>query len=182
MIPNPGLVWAALFIEVIVTVGVILFHWDSLPDSKLLAIPLIAVPLLIQGAGIYRMTQTYIGISAMSTSGLITAGIETGVYLDRFGNKPADAVNWGVLEPGENATVTVYIRNQGDTPITGATLDTSSWSPAEAPDYMTVTWDFNRLGILYPGRQRSADLTLEVSPQISGIEEFSFDITLTFEG
>jgi hypothetical protein len=84
------------------------------------------------------------------------------------------------LDPGSNKTVTVYVRNEGNS---AATLSraTQNWNPSTASSYMTLTWN-------YAGQTLSVNqvlqirLTLAVSSAVSGITSFSFDIVITATG
>jgi hypothetical protein len=76
--------------------------------------------------------------------------------------------------------VTVYVRNEGNV---AATLSraTQNWNPATASSYMTLSWNYagQTLNVNQVFQTR---LTLAVSSTISGITNFSFDITITATG
>jgi hypothetical protein len=60
-------------------------------------------------------------------------------------------------------------------------IATSSWSPAGAASYITVTW--NREGTsLSAGQSTAATLTLTVSSGITGVTTFSNTITISGTG
>jgi len=85
-----------------------------------------------------------------------------------------------LLEPGSDKTVTVYVRNEGNTVVTLSKV-AQNWNPSTASSYMTLNWN-------YAGQTLSVNqllqvkLTLVVSPSVSGITNFSFDITITATG
>ena len=107
-------------------------------------------------------------------------GVGVGIYWDQGCTNRTLSVNWGLIEPGLNSTVMVYVRNEGDSAVS-LVMATSNWTPSAASGYMTLIWS-------YPGRILSADeaipmeLILNVSPTISGIADFSFDIIITATG
>jgi len=107
-------------------------------------------------------------------------GVGVGIYWDQDCTNRTLTVDWGLIEPGLNSTVMVYVRNEGDSAVS-LWIETSNWTPSAALGYMTLIWS-------YPGRILSADeaipmeLILNVSPTISGIADFSFDIIITATG
>ena len=107
-------------------------------------------------------------------------GVGVGIYWDSACTNQTSSINWGMLESGTNKTVKIYVRNEGNTFVTlSRTLQ--NWNPLIAPNYVTVNWD-------YSGQQLSANqvlqvnLTLAVSSTVSGITNFSFDMTITATG
>ena len=106
----------------------------------------------------------------------IQASPGIGVYQNSQGTTPLTTLNWGTLEPGQSQTVTSYIKNEGNTPIT-LSLETSNWNPTQAQSYLTVTWNYNNQPI-NPGQTAQITLNLQVNPNITGITNFSFDITI----
>ena len=89
------------------------------------------------------------------------------------------SVSWGTLEPGANKQISCYIKNEGNTPITLG-LETSNWNPLTAANYLTLTWNYNNQPI-NPTNSIAATLTLTVSPSITGITTFGFDISIVAE-
>jgi hypothetical protein len=81
------------------------------------------------------------------------------------------------LDPGNTATATIYVKNEGNVAVT-LTISAGNWNPVAASNYLTLTW--NRDGYrLAVGSAIQAVLSLNVSSSISGITNFSFDITIT---
>lgn len=113
--------------------------------------------------------------TTVSNSGVLkTIGI--GVYWDYGLTSKASTADWGVLQPGTQKSFTVYVRNEENSPVT-LSLSTSNWTPANASSYLTLTWDYNDQTIS-PGTQIQVTLTLTVSPSITGISNFNFDIII----
>ncbi len=103
-----------------------------------------------------------------------TAGI--GIYQDISCTSALTSIPWGTLQAGENKTYTCYIRNEGSTPTT-LSMVASNWSPATAPNYMTLSWNYDQQAI-NPNAVKTVTLTLSVSPSITGITNFSLSITI----
>jgi hypothetical protein len=107
-------------------------------------------------------------------------GVGVGIYWDQACTNRTLSLDWGLIGPGSNNTVTVYIRNEGYSAVS-LWMATSNWTPYVASGYMTLSWT-------YSGRILSAyevipmELILNVSPAVSGITDFSFDIVITATG
>jgi hypothetical protein len=115
----------------------------------------------------------------ISNSGSVK-GIGVGVYWDSACTNRTSSISWGVLEPSSNKTVTVYVKNEGNSVAT-LSKATQNWNPSTASGSMTLNWN-------YAGQTLSANqvlqikLTLTISPTVSGIANFSFDITIIATG
>ena len=86
-------------------------------------------------------------------------------------------INWGLVEPGYHVNATIYLRNEGNAPIT-LSLDTKNWSPSNASNYIILSWDYTDQ-TMDPGTVMKINLTLAVSPNVTGITNFTFDIIIT---
>jgi hypothetical protein len=115
----------------------------------------------------------------LSNSGSVK-GIGVGIYQYSNCTSSVTSFNWGTLDPGATVNRTVYIRNEGNAPATLSKTQ-SNWSPSNASSYITLNWN-------YAGQTLSVNqvlqvkFTLVVSSSISGITNFSFDITITASG
>lgn len=85
-------------------------------------------------------------------------------------------VDWGKVGPGGSVTNTVYLRNEGNSEVT-LSLNTANWNPANARDYMSLSWNYGGQTIL-PNQVVQITLTLSVSSSINGITDFYFDIII----
>ena len=121
----------------------------------------------------FPATQTS---QTLSSTGSIqtTAGI--GVYSDSGCTSPQTSLSWGTLEPGGSQNVVCYIKNEGNTQTT-LTMYASNWSPASAENYLTLNWNYDSNPIDIDVVVQIT-FTLTVSPDITGITTFSFDITI----
>lgn len=141
------------------------------------AVALILYTLALSAIG--PMASAILGNRTISNTGSVKT-IGVGVYWDQTITNPVASINWGTLEPGLNVDRTIYIRNEGNTAAT-LSMSTSNWSPPNAPSYMTLTWDYAGQ-TLSVNEVRQVKLTLSVSSSITGITDFSFDITIAADG
>jgi hypothetical protein len=102
--------------------------------------------------------------------------IEINVYSDSACTQSLSSVTWGSINVGDSVNKVIYIKNSGDSEVT-LSLVTDSWSPSTASQYMSLTWNYNGNSIA-PNSVVQIVLTLSVSSTISGINNFSFNITI----
>jgi len=99
-----------------------------------------------------------------------------GVYQDSDCINELERINWTTLEPGSSKNFTCFVRNELSS-VSTLSMNTSKWSPSNASDYMSLSWD-------YGGQSIDVDevvqvtFTLSVDASIEGITNFSFDITI----
>ncbi|MDG6223201.1 MAG: hypothetical protein IAX21_02410 [Candidatus Bathyarchaeota archaeon] len=103
-----------------------------------------------------------------------TAGLN--VYGDSSCTALISSLPWGNIVPGGTITNTVYVKNEGNVPLT-LTLDTTSWNPSNAPNYISLRWDYNGQA-LEPNQSVRVRLMLTVSQSVNGIENFNFEIVV----
>jgi hypothetical protein len=142
-----------------------------------LALAIIAVVLLstiLSGLIIANVRSVYQTSSTISSVGTLKA-IGIGVYWDEDSTSRVNAIDWGLLEPGAQTSVTVYIRNEGNIPLT-LSISASNWNPPTASNYLTLTWSYTGQTI-NAGTTVKVTLTLTISESITGINDFNFDIT-----
>lgn len=107
-------------------------------------------------------------------------GVGVGIYWDQDCTNRTLWLDWGLIEPGSNSTVMIYVRNEGDSAVS-LWVATSNWTPSVALSYMTLIWTYPGI-ILSADEVIPMDLILDVSPTVSGITDFSFDIVITTTG
>jgi hypothetical protein len=116
---------------------------------------------------------------SISSTGSVK-GINVEVYWDSACTIIADTIDWGTPEPGESVVRMVYVKNTGNAPM-NISMTTSSWTPSGADTYLTLSWD--REGVnLAADEVVQATLTLSVSNSITGITDFSFNVTVEGTG
>ena len=130
--------------------------------------------------GIFGAVLSLVQTSRTVSSVGSVKGIGVGIYWDPACTNSTSSINWGLLDQGSNKTVTVYIRNEGNSVVT-LSKATGNWNPPAASSYLSLNWD-------YAGQSLSVNqvlktkLTLIVSSTISEITNFSFDVTITATG
>ncbi len=115
----------------------------------------------------------------VSNRGAIKA-IGVGVYSDSACTTKLTSIDWGVLDPGQSRNATAYIRNEGNSAML-LTQSAANWTPSNASNYITLRWDY-RGSLLTTGSVVKVTFTLAVSSSISGITDFSFDLTIVGAG
>ena len=91
-------------------------------------------------------------------------------------NNEVQIINWGELSPGESIAFYCFAYNDGTVPITLA-YTTENWNPPEASNYISLAWNYTG-NIINPKEKLPLKLTLTISPDITGISSFSFDMVI----
>ena len=137
------------------------------------------IMLAVLGVGI-ATAITVFGLLSNSkniqSSGTVRA-VNIGVYWDSGCTNATSTIGWGMLSPGESKNVTVYLRNEGNVALR-SNLTVQNWVPTGSSSYMGLVWNRENQTVAV-GSVVTAVLTLSVSPSITGITDFSFDITIT---
>lgn len=136
---------------------------------------LVCVALVTWVIVTYGVSGSYI---LRSTGSIKTMGV--GVYSDSGCTQALTTVDWGVADPGSTKQVTIYIRNESNVPVT-LSLTTSNWNPANAANYMSLSWNYNGQAIGV-NQVIQVTLSLTISPNIQGITTYSFDIVISTVG
>jgi len=89
---------------------------------------------------------------------------------------PLTFIDWGVLEPGQTENKTAWIENNGTASLT-LTLTTDSWIPEASTQFIGLSWDYQNQTIA-KDEMIMVNLILSVSPEISGIDQFDFNIVI----
>jgi len=115
----------------------------------------------------------------LTSSGSITS-INVAIFSDSACTTPVNALSWGIISPGTSASRTVYVKNTGNSQLT-LNMRTDGWVPAGANNSISVTWNKENAQ-LNADQSTAANLTLTVSPSISGILNFSVNIIISGSG
>jgi archaellum component FlaG (FlaF/FlaG flagellin family) len=102
------------------------------------------------------------------------------VYWDSECNQTASSINWGVTDSGAVKNLTVYIRNEGNAPIT-LSLFTDNWNPASAANYISLSWSYSGQTVS-PNQVLAVTLSLSISSSIKEITSSSFTTTISAIG
>jgi hypothetical protein len=106
--------------------------------------------------------------------------INVEVYWDITGTQNVTSIDWGVPAPGDVVNKTVYVKNTGNNPM-NISMSTSNWAPVGASTDLSLIWDQEGVAVASGGTVQ-AILSLDVSPGISGISDFSFNIVIEGTG
>ena len=140
---------------------------------------MLLLTVIMSGLIIVGVSSLYQTSSTISSVGTFKA-IGIGVYWDEALTSRVDTINWGALEPGTQKSYTIYIRNEGNIPLT-LSISTSNWNPAAVSNYLTLTWSYSGQ-VINAATTTPVTLTLAVSESITGINSFGFDITAVGSG
>ena len=142
--------------------------------GTVLVLALMGVVASALGALVATRTVPTTGNIRVSTP---TPSVQLGIYSDSACQTVLSSVTWGTLDPGAASSQTVYLRNEGNVPVT-LSMSAGNWTPSAVQSYLTLTW--NKSGhVLAASSIVQAVLTLNVSASITGITSFSFDITIS---
>jgi len=102
--------------------------------------------------------------------------VEIDVYENLACTIVQSSIEWGEIEVGASTSVTVYIKNNGDTDVLLG-LNSVNWTPSNCADYTTLSWDHDNT-VLVPGEVREVTITLDVDPDCPPMNNFGFDIVI----
>jgi PKD repeat protein len=143
--------------------------------NRLLFYALLAVFSSILVSTVYAVVSS----NTIIQSSWAVSTIGVSVYWDVACTDEVVVIDWSILEVGSSENKTVYIKNTGNETAT-LFLDTDNWNPSVSSQYITLVWDYGGQSI-NPGSVVEVVLTLTVSPFISGIIDFSFDVIIVNE-
>jgi hypothetical protein len=124
------------------------------------------------------MSAVQTSLTIANSGTISTVGV--GVYYNSACTNRTGSIDWGLLAPGGQKSVTVYVRNEGTAAVT-LTQSASNWNPSTASSYLSLSWSYSGQTIS-PGASLQVTLTLAVSPSISGVSGYSFDIVIVGSG
>ncbi len=104
-------------------------------------------------------------------------GEGVGIYWDQTCINTTMAFEFGQVNPGSNSTLTIYVRNECNTPIS-LMLETSNWNPSTSTDYISLEWNYTGQ-ILNVNEVIPIEITLTVNASIYGISNFSFHTNIS---
>lgn len=142
---------------------------------------------LKMNTGLLALSIALAMVGSLAVTGLVTTsktlssasyvrGVNVEVYWDSQCTQVVDSVDWGSPEPGESICRTVYIKNPGNAKMI-LDLSSSSWSPAAAESYLSITWE-RQGATIDVDEVMQATLNLAVSDLITGVADFSFNIVI----
>jgi hypothetical protein len=139
-----------------------------------------ALVLCAVALGVFGTALSLLQVSRTVSNVGSVRGVGVGIYWDSACTNRTSSINWGMLDPGSNKTVTVYVRNEGNTVVT-LSKTVQNWNPVNASMYISLTWDYAGSPVLV---NATAPITLELSvaSNVTGITTFSFDIIIIGSG
>ena len=111
----------------------------------------------------------------IGTRGSVSS-VGVSIWEDPDRTAPLTSIDWGALEPGQTKNKTAWIENNGTASLT-LTLTTDSWNPEASTLYLGLSWDYQNQTIV-KDEMIMVNLVLSVSPEISGIDSFDFNIVI----
>ena len=160
---------------------------------KILAVALVAVAMTVVSLSVSGILQS---TERLGSSGIIIESapapmpfvpsapsppppepeVEIDVYEDLACTTVQSAIDWGEIEAGASSSVTIYIKNNGDTDILLG-LDSENWTSENINNYTTLSWD-DYGEALTPGEVRGVTLTLDVNSDCPSMNDFGFDVVI----
>lgn len=107
----------------------------------------------------------------------ITASVNLGVYFDNATTREVSSIDWGIVYPDDQIQYTIYLQNKGNVNCQ-LLMNTTDWTPPEAQDLITFTWNYNG-ALIEPDTIIQVTVLLNTSAQLVDIEQFSFNIIIT---
>ena len=126
--------------------------------------------------GIVYMTRV---IGAVGTVAVKT--VSCNAYFDQLGTQQVTQINWGTMPPDSAVNQTIYLKNTGNTAC-NFTISTSNWNPANAGSWIALTYDLNGVVNVPVNSIVACVLTESISPNISGITNYSYNINVVASG
>lgn len=130
---------------------------------------------LILIAGFFSLYPEANQGKALSSSGLIASG-ELQIFSDQLLTQEISHVNWGTLEPGESASVSLVVLSKNKSPLSLG-LNSTNWDPPAAQEFLKLSWDYSGAALNF-GECSEIKFTLSVSEEIQDVESFFFEITI----
>jgi hypothetical protein len=136
----------------------------------------LAVVVVLMMTSVLALIQSNV---TLSTSGTVKT-VNVGVFSDAACTQPASSIAWGSVAPGTSTVKTLYVKNEGSVTMT-LNMTSNTWTPSNCATYMSLTWDAEGESVA-AGSNVQADFNLTISPSITGISAFSFNIVITGSG
>jgi hypothetical protein len=103
-------------------------------------------------------------------------GNGVGIYWDQACKNTTLAFEFGQITPGTNKTLTIYVRNECNSPVL-LNLKTSNWNPTSASDFISLGWNYTS-HVLNINEVVPIEITITVNASTYGISDFNFDTNI----
>ena len=144
-------------------------------DMMIKISPSIIIVLCMLSIFACGLAQLWTTITISNMGEVKTIGF--GVYSDSNCTNAMTAISWGMIAPGSSLNLTFYLRNEGNVPLT-LHLYAQNWNPENTSDYMSLSWNYGEQAV-NPMEAIQLTLTLSVSNNIEGINNYRFDVIIT---
>jgi hypothetical protein len=147
--------------------------------KKLLRVALlisVVLVVLVSSPTIFGLLSN--SVTVPSHGNVKTIGVTA--YWDSVYTSRVTSIDWGTIEPGSSKNVSMYLRNEGNAPIT-VSLNVMNWNPTNASSYMSVSWNYSGAQIS-PSNSALVTLKLVVASNVSNIPTFDVSIVITGTG
>lgn len=139
----------------------------------------IGIVVALAATGLF-LTATTIGLLSVSQvvpfDGTITT-LNVGVFIDQQCTQNATSMSWGGVYAGESQTMTIYVKNTGDSPLT-LSMNILDWEPSYASSVLSMTWNRENT-VIDSGQVTQATLTLSVSSNPGALSSFNYNMLIT---
>ena len=150
-----------------------------LKRSRILKVALVFVGLMFLSGTISGFMLAQVMSTPQAKTSFANVGnlntIGVGVYWDAGLTNSVTTIDWGTIYSSGQKNFTIFIRNEGNTPIT-LSMTTSNWSPPTASNSLALSWSYNGQSI-NAGDSVQVQLTLSASSN-ANVNTFSFDTTI----
>jgi len=107
--------------------------------------------------------------------------VNLNVFWERNCINEVTFIEWGSLAPNSSKTVTTYVKNTGELPIS-LSMYTEKWKPKKASEFLQLDWNSEGLS-LRPGQVGAVNFTLKVFENATNqINFFNFTIVVVGTG
>jgi hypothetical protein len=144
---------------------------NNMVKASLVALIIVAILVIVP------FIETNQVQASAGSSNVRTSSISTKIYSDSACKNPVTSLNWGSLNVGSSKSIILYVRNEGKT-NTRLVMASTNWSPANASNYMKITWNYNNK-ILNSWSSVKLTLTLATAQNTPSMTNFSCDIIIT---
>jgi hypothetical protein len=142
-------------------------NWST--QQKIIAGVLIATIIVLVGV-------LYVVTNQIHNTGTINV-IGCNIWANPTLTTPLKSINWGTLNPSDIYAIVCWVQNNGTANVT-LSFTTFNWIPSIAQQYLTLSWNYSGQ-ILQPTNVIPIQISLQVSPSIIGVTNFSFDTNIT---
>ncbi|UCE96567.1 MAG: hypothetical protein JSV51_02930 [Candidatus Bathyarchaeota archaeon] len=143
--------------------------------NKEISLLIILILASMTVAATFLASGVLFGSNTIFNEGNVNA-IGVGIYWEDGCINNVSKIDWGYLAAGATHNVTIYIRNEGNVPMT-MNMTSEEWNPSHASTYITVIWDYEG-HVVDPYSVTEVVITLSVSQNVTNITSYSFDITI----